>query len=845
MSIGNTSLHQSGEIPEIVKLPNGRIRVTRRFHKFTREDIDNANLGSLMGDFGDLDTAGEQISNQGYTNCRLISVEVDPSFRFNSVSNTDSAVLVKTYETLTDSFVQITDDTVTFTENGLKQITRVYRAVSGTTSSNVVGVTALGTGEILASSRIEDNDAFAELTETYVEAGILSRTEDFVGSQDSLVIEAIGPDPSTPSGFSLASKQESNYEGLQTNRFTFLKNDVKLSASEDEIGSQNAITEEWFKPVEGRETKTNYSLARKEESDVGGIPTERYTFLKDNVVLSRTTDLVGSQNAITVEVFNPSEIPSPVSNFYYTQPDGTSLYLQPDDVSLYLQIEGEISHLLANVQESNVDGIPTKRYTFLKPSILSQSEDKVGSQLAITIEAFGEVPATPAGYSLARTDVSDFEGIETNRYTFLKPSILSQSEDKVGSQQAIVIEAFGEVPSTPSGYSLARTDVSDFEGIETNRYTFLKPSILSQSEDKVGSQRAIIIEAFDEVPSTPAGYSLARTDVSDFEGIKTNRYTFLKPSVLSRSIREQNNGALIIETVEAFNEIPTSDTGGVNIGEDVSNVEGIPTRRYTFAKGNGQIQVSKRPASPSLAGATEVTVVSYGTAVTPTGVLIAESETEEDGYVRHTKTALQGTITGVKQTYKDVVDVRVAGTVSLESVSKSVGGISGTIAVSKVTPPKTKQIAATVEVEITTTPPNTAALAYDLGDISCSVTAISMSENFRGTDTFTTSSGNTRFSGQRKTADMSARISAYPECYLSSGTSNSGTFSYVSSHENSSTSPNSLVTAAQTSTTNTFVDGTGSTSDTTTTTGIIKRTSRPILTTLLGVTYYEVITWSV
>jgi hypothetical protein len=285
MSIGNTSLHQSGEIPEIVKLPNGRIRVTRRFHKFTREDIDNANLGSLMGDFGDLDTAGEQISNQGYTNCRLISVEVDPSFRFNSVSNTDSAVLVKTYETLTDSFVQITDDTVTFTDNGLKQITRVYRAVSGTTSSNVVGTTALNTGETLASSRIEDSKAFAELTETYIESG----------------------------------------------------------------------------------------------------------------VLSRTTDLVGSQNAITVEVFNPSEIPSPVSNFFYIQPDGTSLYLQPDDVSLYLQIEGEISHLLANVQESNVDGIPTKRYTFLKPSILSQSEDKVGSQLAITIEAFGEVPATPAG----------------------------------------------------------------------------------------------------------------------------------------------------------------------------------------------------------------------------------------------------------------------------------------------------------------------------------------------------------------------------------------------------------------------------------------------------------------
>ena len=278
-------MHQSGEIPEIVKLPNGRIRVTRRFHKFTREDIDNANLGSLMGDFGDLDTAGEQISNQGYTNCRLISVEVDTGF--NSVSNTDSAVLVKTYETLTDSFVQITDDTVTFTDNGLKQITRVYRAVSGTTSSNVVGTTALNTGEILASSRIEDNDAFAELTETYVEAGILSRTEDFVGSQDSLVIEAIGPDPSTPSGFSLASKQESNYEGFQTNRFTFLRPSI-LSVSQERTGGATTVQVRAFELTEAEvdtllsEVTSSHILISQSESDYDGIVTSQFTYEIDD-----------------------------------------------------------------------------------------------------------------------------------------------------------------------------------------------------------------------------------------------------------------------------------------------------------------------------------------------------------------------------------------------------------------------------------------------------------------------------------------------------------------------------------------------------------------------------------
>jgi hypothetical protein len=336
MSIGNTSLHQSGEIPEIVKLPNGRIRVTRRFHKFTREDIDNANLGSLMGDFGDLDTAGEQISNQGYTNCRLISVEVDPSFRFNSVSNTDSAVLVKTYETLTDLFVQITDDTVTFTENGLKQITRVYRAVSGTPSSTVVGVTALGTGEILASSRIEDNDAFAELTETYVEAGILSRTEDFVGSQDSLVIEAIGPDPITPLGFSLASKQESNYEGLQTNRFTFLKPSV-LSVQQDFNNGLKRVSVQAFNLDSAAvsaalsEVTVDHKLIATNESDYEGIKTTTFQYQIDET-FTEDYELNGLKRISLIELSTTNFTAISIGSQGDTDTPQFDLYLATQDI---------------------------------------------------------------------------------------------------------------------------------------------------------------------------------------------------------------------------------------------------------------------------------------------------------------------------------------------------------------------------------------------------------------------------------------------------------------------------------------------------------------------------------
>ena len=77
----------------------------------------------------------------------------------------------------------------------------------------------------------------------------------------------------------------------------------------------------------------------------------------------------------------------------------------------------------------------------------------------------------------------------------------------------------------------------------------------------------------------------------------------------------------------------------------------------------------------------------------------------------------------------------------LQSISESAGTVSGTVAVAKVTPPRQKTLAATVEVEIKSTPPNTGELAYDLSEISCSVISTTVSENFRGSDVFVTAKG--------------------------------------------------------------------------------------------------------
>ena len=260
----------------------------------------------------------------------------------------------------------------------------------------------------------------------------------------------------------------------------------------------------------------------------------------------------------------------------------------------------------------------------------------------------------------------------------------------------------------------------------------------------------------------------------------------------------------------------------------------------------GLINTSISNGPTGIPGTTRVTYESIGVEISPpTGVLLESRDVNAGGFTTYIRTKLQGNITGTNTTYKDVAEVRVAGTVDLKAIAKSVGGISGTIAVAEVTPPRTKKVPITVTIDVVTTPPNTINLAYDLGNISCSVTFISMSENFRGTDVFTTPSGTLRFSGKRKSADMSARISTYPECYLLNLTSNNGTFSYVSSYENTSTGSTLLTTNPLTSTTNTFAEGTGSTAADYATTGILKRNSRPVLTALDGTVYYEVITWTV
>jgi hypothetical protein len=570
---GTIRLKVTNGAPAIEKLWNGRFKLEFLCdNNSPKEDWYYDNISSILPDYGILQETNfgsgvsedwEAIPSSVYPDMRLVETE------YLYIPAMGDKRVKLTYETLTASWVEEKSEDTDYELNGLERVSRTFVALPGTTYDKVVGTNTIngdGTTLYLGSFKIEKTEAKWELTEVWLEAGTLSETLDNVGSQKAKVIETIGADPATPSGYSLASKQESDFEGFQTNRFTFLKNNVVLSESADKVGSQLAIVKEVFNG-----TPTNpsgYSIANTQESDVGGIPTRRFTFLKNNVVLSESEDKVGSQLAIVKEVFNGTP----------TTPAG---------------------YLLANAQKSDVGGIPTRRYTFLKPSILSTSTDNVGSQKATVIETFSQTPGTPAGYLLASNQVSDLGGIKTNRYTFLKHNVeLSRSEDKVGSQLAIVTQVFRPTNNpTKEGYSLASTEESDVDGIPTKRFTFLKEDVeLFHSEDLEGGLNEIVEEWFNPDPTNERdikdGYVLIDKTESDVSGIPTERYTFWKEKGLIDESYVNEAEGVIRTTQVFFSEVDDTKVIGPVVSKDTKNIDGIPTITVQTLQGKKGVSIT-------------------------------------------------------------------------------------------------------------------------------------------------------------------------------------------------------------------------------------------------------------
>ena len=246
--------------------------------------------------------------------------------------------------------------------------------------------------------------------------------------------------------------------------------------------------------------------------------------------------------------------------------------------------------------------------------------------------------------------------------------------------------------------------------------------------------------------------------------------------------------------------------------------------------------------------ATAMTAAGAGAALT--GSVIADQTGNVQGFPTRSVTVLTGTITGTKTTYKDAIEVRTPGSVTLVLVEVGISGASGSVAVINHVPPRVKTVYATVTVAVTTTPPNSGdQLAYNLEGISCSVTSTGASYRELGSDTFTTVGGNASITGRKASMSIDASISTFPGCFCPS-TSQTGTVTYTGAYEPSpaNLSGTSIVMTGLTSTSKNTLTPSGATaagaSEGYYITGIIQRKARPILTTLAGVVYWEVVTWT-
>ena len=567
-------------IPSVEQLQNGRYKLVVECTTInSRVDWYSANKARLFPDFGSLESAQMSIdglaprTGEAYTDMRLTEVK---SGNRSTINGKSEYSVILTYETLGASFVQTKDDTFNYIENGLRRVTRKSIAKAGTDFQKTIGTTSITSqidGEtavtcILANYEVNDTDSYREVTEVYIEAGTLSETEDKVGSQLSIVKETFSSTPSTPSGYSIANEQESNVDGIPTRRFTFLKNNVQLSQSEDKVGSQLSISQQWFNPSEDK-TVSGYSLASQNTSDFGGIKTIEYRFLKEDVQLSQSEDEVGSQNSITEEWFKPSASRKTKTNYS-----------------------------LARKEESNVEGIPTERYTFLKNNVtLSETEDKVGGQLAIVKEVFNGTPSTPSGYSIASVQESNVDGIPTERYTFFKPNILSVQQNFNNGKKLVSVQAFSktsaEVTSAlsevTSDHKLISQRESDFAGIKTSTFEYQIDESFTEDRELNGLKRVSLIElsasdftaqTIGAVSSTSptSGLFLGSQVIDNGGTIKIRESNWFEAGTLNVSTKNLAQGVREVTTVFLVTE---GSTVGPVTARSTNNFEGLKTISVT------------------------------------------------------------------------------------------------------------------------------------------------------------------------------------------------------------------------------------------------------------------------
>lgn len=237
MSLANSRLKENRK-PKITRLPNGRLRVERRFQILHEADTWNDKLTlNVFGGYGLLDgSAPEEISkdpreHRALENCRLVEEYTEEAVdrSGNTYHN-----LHQTYETLTSTFVNERSAIPGKVENGLQTLAQPMIALPdsplpamavGSTATNFRGVS-------LTLARIEEDptDAAHRIVLHYMEPGILRTTENKQNNGKLTVqsITAWKDTPATPDGFVYVGSEASNTAGAPTRTYRYAKGEGEI-----------------------------------------------------------------------------------------------------------------------------------------------------------------------------------------------------------------------------------------------------------------------------------------------------------------------------------------------------------------------------------------------------------------------------------------------------------------------------------------------------------------------------------------------------------------------------------------------------------------------------------------
>lgn len=205
------------------------------------------NKAQIFADFGSLYSA--QMSVDGI-DARTGEAYDDMVLVKNEASYTRSGeyVIVFTYETLTDSFVQETEDKVDFDLNGLKRLTRTIIAKDTVAYDSVVGTTTIvDSSPLLTLAQVSEDqleaseDGFKRIQEVWLESGVTSVSTDEDSITDEVVVNALNLTAAevraavteVTANHSLKSQSTNDFEGLNSFRYVF---EIRSTNTETELG---------------------------------------------------------------------------------------------------------------------------------------------------------------------------------------------------------------------------------------------------------------------------------------------------------------------------------------------------------------------------------------------------------------------------------------------------------------------------------------------------------------------------------------------------------------------------------------------------------------------------------